>query len=387
MNPVYARMGTTIFEHMSGLARKTGAINLGQGFPDSNGPAEIVEAAARALVERSNQYPPMAGLPELRQAVADHYARHQGLDLSAEEVIVTSGATEALAAALLALIRPGDEVLLFQPLYDAYLPLVERAGGIARLVDLRPPHWRLSADALEEAVTPQTRLLLVNSPLNPGGTMLGADELEALAAFCVRHDIIAICDEVWEHVVFDGRRHVPLIAMPGMRERTVKIGSAGKIFAVTGWKVGWMCAAPPLAAILSRAHQILTFTTPPALQWAVAEGLGKRDGWFEAMRYGFQRSRDRLAAGLAEAGYAVLPSAATWFLSVDLAASGIALDDVTFCNRIVEEAGVVAIPVSAFYAERPVCHIVRFCFTKADATLDEAVVRLARFRNNLSGDW
>jgi N-succinyldiaminopimelate aminotransferase len=383
MNPTYAKMGTTIFEKMSALARETGAINLGQGFPEHSGPPEVLEAAARALVERSSQYPPMAGLPELRRAVADHYARHQSLDLSPEEVIVTSGATEAIAAAMLALISPGDEVVLIQPLYDAYLPMVERAGGVARLVTLEPPHWRITAQALEQAITPRTRVLVLNSPLNPAGTMTSDAELAVIADACVRHDLIALCDEVWEHVTFDGRRHVPLISRPGMRDRTVKIGSAGKIFSVTGWKVGWMCAAPPLATALARAHQFLTFTTPPNLQWAVTESLGKDDGWFDKMRAGYQQSRDRLSAGLAAAGYAVLPSAATWFISADLTASGIALDDATFCERIVGEAGVVAIPVSSFYAENPVRHVVRFCFCKSDATLDAGIARLARFRDSL----
>ncbi|WP_070158219.1 aminotransferase [Sphingobium phenoxybenzoativorans] len=384
MNPTYAKMGTTIFEKMSALARETGAINLGQGFPEHAGPPDMLQAAARALVERSSQYPPMAGLPELRRAVADHYARHQSIDLSPEEVIVTSGATEAIAAALLALISPGDEVVLIQPLYDAYLPMVERAGGVARLVTLEPPHWRITAEALEAAITPRTRLLVLNSPLNPTGTMASEAELRIVANACIAHDLVALCDEVWEHVTFDGNRHVPLISLPGMRERTVKIGSAGKIFSVTGWKVGWMCAAPPLATALARAHQFLTFTTPPNLQWAVAEGLGRDRGWFDAMRADYQRSRDRLSAGLSAAGYAMLPSAATWFISADLAASGIALDDVTFCERIVPEAGVVAIPVSSFYAERPVTHVVRFCFCKSDATLDAGIERLARFRDTLA---
>jgi N-succinyldiaminopimelate aminotransferase len=244
MNPLYAGMGTTIFEAMSARARATGAINLGQGFADGRGPEAVLEAAARAVLEKSNQYPPMIGLPELRQGVADHYARHQGLNLAAEEVIVTSGATEALAASLFALIEPGDEVICFQPLYDAYVPLIRQAGGIPRFVRLQPPEWKIDKAALEEAVTPRTRLLLLNNPLNPAATMCSAEELSTIADFCVAHDLIAICDEVWEHVTFDGARHLPLIGFPGMRERTVKIGSAGKIFALTGFKVGWMCAAP-----------------------------------------------------------------------------------------------------------------------------------------------
>jgi N-succinyldiaminopimelate aminotransferase len=380
MNPLYAQMGTTIFEAMSARARASGAINLGQGFADGRGPEPVLETAARALLEKSNQYPPMPGLPELRQAVADHYLLHQGLDLAAEEVIVTSGATEALAASLFALIEPGDEVILFQPLYDAYAPLVRQAGGMPRFVRLEPPHWRIEAAALEAAVTPRTRLLLLNNPLNPAATMSGAEELARIAEFCVAHDLIAVCDEVWEHVTFDGARHLPLIGFPGMRTRTVKIGSAGKIFALTGFKVGWMCAAPPLARVLAKAHQFLTFTTPPNLQWAVTEGLRTQDAWVQEARHRFQRGRDRLAAGLEAAGLATLPSAATYFLSVDLAASGIALGDVEFCNRLLDEAGVAAIPVSAFYAEDPVTHVVRFCFVKEDAVLDEAIARITRWR-------
>ena len=383
MNPIYSSMGTTIFEAMSARARASGAINLGQGFADGRGPEAVLEAAARAVLEKSNQYPPMAGLPELRQAVADHYARHQGLNLAAEEVIVTSGATEALAAALLALIEPGDEVICFQPLYDAYVPLIRRAGGIPRFVRLSPPEWRIDRAALEAAVTPRTRLILLNNPLNPAATMTSAEDLAMLAEFCVAHDLTAICDEVWEHVTFDGARHLPLIGFPGMRERTMKIGSAGKIFALTGFKVGWMCAAPPIARVLAKAHQFLTFTTPPNLQWAVAEGLATQDGWVQSARDRFQAGRDRLAAGLRQAGFVVLPSAATYFLSVDLAASGLAMDDVTFSERLVDEAKVATIPVSAFYAEDPVTTVVRFCFVKEAAVLDEAIERVTAWRSAL----
>lgn len=385
MNPIYARMGTTIFEEMSARARASGAINLGQGFPEAQGPADIIDAAAKALVEKSNQYPPMIGLPELRQAVAAHYATHQGLDLSPDEVVVTSGATEAIAAALLALVSPGDEVILFQPLYDAYLPLVERTGGVAKLVRLSPPDWRVTAEMLEAAWSPKARLLVLNSPLNPSASMIGPDELAIIARFCIERDLIAICDEVWEELVFDGAAHAPLMAQPGMRGRTVKIGSAGKMFALTGWKVGWMCAPPDLAKGLAKAHQFLTFTTPPNLQWAAAYGLGKDKAWFDKERAGFQRSRDRLAVGLRGAGYMTLPSAATYFLSIDLTASGIELDDVTFCNRLLDEAGVAAIPVSAFYAEDPVTNVVRLCFAKSDATLDAAIKRMAEFRRGLDG--
>ncbi|SER98302.1 aminotransferase [Sphingobium sp. YR768] len=379
-HPVYRDMPTTIFEHMSARARESGAINLGQGFPEGPGPQEVLQAAADALLTKSSQYPPMPGLLELRTAIAAHYARSQQIDLMPQEIIVTSGATEAIAASLLALVQPGDEVLMLAPLYDAYLPLVERVGGVAKLVKLTPPDWRVSREALEAAIGPRTRILLMNNPVNPTGIVLRDEELALLADLCVAHDLIAICDEVWEETVYDGLPHRPLIGFPGMRDRTVKIGSAGKIFSVTGWKVGWMCAAPPIANLLARAHQFLTFTTPPNLQWAVAEGLGWPDAWLNDQRAAYQASRDRLAAGLEKAGYVVQPSGATWFLSIDLPASGIAMDDVTFCNRIIEEAGVAAIPISAFYPQDPVTHLVRLCFSKTDETLDQAIGRLAAFR-------
>ncbi len=381
-HPVYRDMPATIFEKMSARARETGAINLGQGYPDAQGPEDILRAAAEALMNRSNQYPPSGGLPELRAAVATHYGRHQGLALGPDEVIVTSGATEAIAASLFALVQPGDEVLLLAPLYDAYLPLVERAGGIARVIQLMPPDWRVTREALEAEVGPRTRLLILNNPLNPSGSVMDESDLSMLADFCVEHDLIAICDEVWEHVTFDGRAHQPLMRFPGMAERTVKIGSAGKIFSLTGWKIGWMCAAPPVARLLGRAHQFLTFTSAPNLQWAVAEGLGKPDSWFADMRAGYQASRDRLVDGLRAGGYDVQRSAATWFVTVDLRKSGMALDDVEFCERIIGEAGVAAIPISAFYPDAAVKHLVRLCFAKSDPVIDEAVARLCRFRES-----
>jgi aspartate/methionine/tyrosine aminotransferase len=379
MNPVYTGLPTTIFEVMSALAREKNAINLGQGFPDDPGPADVRQAAADAVVNGWNQYPPMLGIPELRQAVATHYKHWQDLDLDwQQEVMITSGATEALAGALLALIEPGDEVVLFEPLYDAYLPLVKRAGGVPKFVKLKPPHWRFDEAMLAEAFSSKTKVVLFNNPLNPAGVVYCREDLELLAAFCIKHDAVALCDEVWEHIVFDGLRHISMMAIPGMRERTIKIGSAGKIFSLTGWKVGLVCAAPALSKVLGKAHQFLTFTTPPNLQAAVAYGLSKSDDYFETMRNEMQSSRDHFTAGLRARGFTVLDSQGTYFLNVDLAPLG-AADDVSFCKTLVNDFGVAAIPVSAFYAENPITSVVRFCFAKRDETLNGALERLENF--------
>ena len=376
MNPVFANIGTSVFETMSRLAREHDAINLGQGFPDDPGPEDMRAKAAEAVMSGWNQYPPMMGLPELREAVAHHYKRFQDLDFDPdEEVMVTAGATEALAGALIALIEPGDEVILFQPMYDAYLPLVRRAGGVARFVTLRPPRWTFDEGDLEAVVTTRTRAVLFNNPLNPAGIIYDRAALAPLARFCVKHHLVAICDEVWEHIIFDGRTHAPLIALEGMRRRCIKIGSAGKIFSLTGWKVGFICAAPALLRVLAKAHQFITFTTPPSLQSAVAYGLMKDVAYFDGMRSGFQRSRDRFAKGLIARGFSVVPSEGTYFLNIDISKLGFE-DDLAFCADMVRRHRVAAIPVSAFYAIHPVRSIVRFCFAKADAKLDSALARL-----------
>jgi N-succinyldiaminopimelate aminotransferase len=378
MNPVFADLPVSVFEVMSRLAREQDAVNLGQGFPDDPGPADVRQKAADAVINGWNQYPPMMGLPELRQAVSAHYRHWQNVDFDPDsEIMITSGATEAIAGALLALIKPGDEVILFQPMYDAYLPLVQRAGGIARFVKLSPPHWRFDEEALSRAFTPKTKVVLFNNPLNPAATIFPREDLELLARYCERFDAIAICDEVWEHVMFDGRRHIPLISIPGMRERCVKIGSAGKIFSLTGWKVGLVCAAPKVLRVLAKAHQYITFTTPPNLQAAVSYGLGKADDYFEGMRRDMQRSRDRFTSGLRSLGFPVIDAQATYFVNVDLASLGLNEDDETFCKRLVMDYKVAAIPVSAFYATDPIRSVVRFCFAKRDATLDAALDRLA----------
>ncbi len=377
MNRMFANLPTTVFEVMSSLARETGAINLGQGFPDDPGPEDVRRAAADAVLNGYNQYPSMMGIPELRSGIAAHYGRWQGLDLDpTSEVMVTSGATEALAGAILGIVEPGDEVVLFEPMYDAYLPLVRLAGGVPKFVTLQPPHFRLTEEALAKAFSPRTKAVVFNNPLNPTATVFSPEDLGLLADFCRRFDAIAISDEVWEHVVFDGIRHQPVLGLPGMRDRSVKIGSAGKIFSLTGWKVGFVCAAPHIMKVLAKSHQFLTFTTAPNLQAAVAYGLAKDDSYFEDMRRNFARSRDRFTAGLRTLGFDVIPSQGTYFVNIDITPLG-ETDDVAFCRRLVMEHGVAAIPVSAFYAEGAVKNVVRFCFAKKDSTLDAGLERLA----------
>jgi aspartate/methionine/tyrosine aminotransferase len=384
MNPIFAGLPTTIFEEMSALARTHEAVNLGQGFPDDPGPEDVRRKAADAVIDGWNQYPPMPGLPELRQAVAAHYKAHQGIDIDPlAEVMVTSGATEAIAGALMALITPGDEVVLFEPYYDAYLPLVLRAGGVPKFVKLAPPDWRFTAADLAAAVGPKTRVVLFNNPLNPSATVYGKAELELIAKAIDGTGAIVVADEVWEHVVFDGRKHTSVLAIPGLRNRSVKIGSAGKIFSLTGWKVGFSVAAPDILKVLMKAHQFLTFTTPPNLQTAVAYGLGKDAAHFDAMRADLQARRDHLAKGLAGAGFKTLSCEGTYFINVDLAPFGLK-DDQEFCRRLVKEARVAAIPVSAFYADGGMRSAIRFCFAKKYETLDAAVERLAAWAPKLA---
>jgi aspartate/methionine/tyrosine aminotransferase len=380
VNPLFANQPLSIYEHMSGLAVAHGAVNLGQGFPDFGWPEDVIAAAARALTEGSNQYPPMRGLPELRQAICDHYRDHQQLDLHPAQVTVTSGATEALAGAFMALISPGDEIVLFEPLFDAYLPMVRQCGGIPRLARLAPPDWRLTPEVIADVFSDRTRLVVFNNPHNPTARVFDADELVLLAEACVRHDAIAISDEVWEHLLFDDNRHLPLAAQPGMAERTVKIGSGGKMFSMTGWKVGWSIAAEPLARAVANAHQFLTFATAPNLQAGVAFGLSKDRQHFDEMRDRFAGARDFLVAGLREAGLALLPSEGTYFLCVDLAASGLPPDDLTFCERAVREAGVAAIPLSSCYGADPARNVIRLCFAKRRETLEAGIAGLAKAR-------
>lgn len=380
INPLFDNLPTTVFERMSGLARQHDAINLGQGFPDGPEPFDLLDAAARALRERGNQYPPSRGLPELRAEAAAFYNRFDGLALTADNVVVTSGATEAIAAALMAVITPGDEVVIIEPAYDAYRPLIERAGGVVRALSLAPPEWRLTAEALEDAVTPRTRVLVFNNPLNPAGRAFDREEVEAVASVCRRHDLIAVSDEVWERLVYDDRQHLSLASVPGMFERTLKIGSAGKLFGLTGWKVGFITGGGVLLEAAAKAHQYIAFSTPPHLQAAVAEGLAWSSERFADQAAALARSRDHLAEALQRQGFIVLPSEATYFLCLDLPASGVAAAAVEFADRAVAEHGVAGIPVSAFMSGDAGDGVLRLCFAKPDAVLDEAARRLGRAR-------
>ena len=373
-------MSVSVFERMSLAAVEHRAVNLGQGFPDFGWPDEILEAAARATTEGSNQYAPSRGLPQLREAIAGHYGRHFGQQLDPKHICVTSGATEALTAMILATVEPGDDVIVFTPAYDSYVPTIRRAGATPREVALRPPAWRIDGDALRAAITDRTRAIVFNNPHNPTGRLFDADELQTIADIAIEHDLTVISDEVWEHVLLNGDRFTPLATLPGMAERTLKAGSAGKMFSLTGWKVGWIVAPPEKAAVTARAHQFLTFSTAPNLQSAVAFGLEQGDDWIEPMRERFSRALLRMSEGLAGAGYEVLRPASTYFLCVDLAASGLEVDDETFANAAVEKAGVATVPISAFAEEEPSRHLVRLCFAKRDETIDLGVSAMARAR-------
>ncbi|MBN8891886.1 MAG: aminotransferase [Rhodospirillales bacterium] len=379
LNTQLSATGTTIFTVMSVLANQHRSINLGQGFPDTDGPADVLQAAADALRDGRNQYPPMTGVPELRQAVAAANRRFYGLEVDPDtEVVVTSGATEALASCLMGLIDPGDEVVLIEPLYDTYLPVVRMLGDIPRLVRLMPPKWELPRAELAAAFGPKTKAILLNTPMNPTSKVFTADELGFIAGLLQRHDAYAICDEVYEHLVFDGLKHIPLMTLPGMRERCLRIGSAGKTFSLTGWKVGYITAPRALATAATKAHQNLIFTTPPNLQRAVALGLAKDDSYFAGLAADLQAKRDLLSDGLSRIGFSVIPTHGSYFITADFRPLGWNGDDVAFCRHITEHAGVTAIPVTAFFEGEAPRHFARFAFCKRPEVLAEAVERLAR---------
>ncbi|MFJ1815637.1 pyridoxal phosphate-dependent aminotransferase [Streptomyces sp. NPDC088139] len=379
LNRRLAEFGTTIFAEMSALAVRTGSINLGQGFPDTDGPEEIREAAVRALRDgHGNQYPPGPGIPELRTAIADHQQRFRGLALDSDtEVLVTAGATEAIAAAMLALLEPGDEVIAFEPYYDSYAACIAMAGGVRVPQTLRAPDFRPDLDALRDAVTPRTRLLLLNSPHNPTGMVLTREELSAIAALAVERDLLVVTDEVYEHLVFEGE-HIPLASLPGMRDRTVSISSAGKTFSYTGWKVGWVTAAAPLVAAVRTAKQYLTYVSAGPFQYAIAEALRLPDGYFDGLRTDLRRKRDLLGDGLRAAGFEVHQPQGTYFITTDITPFG-EKDAYAFCRALPERCGVVAIPNSVFYDDPDAGRSqVRFTFCKRDDVLHDAVGRLRR---------
>jgi N-succinyldiaminopimelate aminotransferase len=383
LNRRLAEFGTTIFAEMSALALRTGSINLGQGFPDTDGPEAVREAAVRALRDgRGNQYPPGPGVPELRTAIAAHQERLYGLSYDPDtEVLVTAGATEAIAAALLALLEPGDEVIALEPYYDSYAACIAMAGGTRVPVTLRPhsgahPSFRLDLDELRAAVTDRTRLLLINTPHNPTGAVLTRAELAAIAELAVERDLLVVTDEVYEHLVFDDAEHLPLATFPGMRERTVTIGSAGKTFSFTGWKVGWVTAPSALVTAVRSAKQYLTYVSSGPFQYAVAEALALPDSYFAAFREDMRAKRDLLAAGLADAGFEVFRTAGTYFITTDIRPLG-ETDGFAFCRALPERAGVVAIPNAVFYDHREAgAPFVRFAFCKRTEVLQEAAQRL-----------
>ncbi|MCX4827963.1 MULTISPECIES: pyridoxal phosphate-dependent aminotransferase [unclassified Streptomyces] len=384
LNRRLAEFGTTIFAEMSALAVRTGAINLGQGFPDTDGPEQVREAAVRALrAGHGNQYPPGPGIPELRTAIADHQQRRYGMEFDPDrEVLVTAGATEAIAASLLALVEPGDEVIAFEPYYDSYAASIALAGGTRVPVTLRPHEgsFRLDLDELRDAVTDRTRLLLINTPHNPTGTVLSRAELTAIAELAVERDLLVVTDEVYEHLTYGDAEHIPLATLPGMRERTVTIGSAGKTFSFTGWKVGWVTSTPELVTAVRSAKQFLTYVSAGPFQYAVAEALALPDTYFSDFRATMTAKRELLATGLEDAGFTVFRPQGTYFITTDIRPLGFD-DGFEFCRALPERCGVVAVPNAVFYDDRAAgAPFVRFAFCKQDEVLSEAAARLAKVR-------
>jgi N-succinyldiaminopimelate aminotransferase len=379
LTPRLSGFGTSVFAEMTALARQRGAVNLGQGYPDFDGPDFVKRAAVEAVEAGHNQYAPMPGLPALQRAVADHQKRFYGMEHDpAEEITIHAGATEALCSTLGALLDRGDEAIVFEPFYDAYRPGIALALAKAKVVPLAPPEFRLDPAALAAAVGPKTRLVVLNSPGNPAGRVFSREELAALAAVCVERDLLVVTDEVYEHVVFDGE-HVPVASFPGMRERTVTISSAGKTFSLTGWKVGWSCAPPDLAAAVRAAHQFATFAVATPFQHAVVAALAAPDEYYARLAAEYLVRRNRLCDGLADVGFSVRPPEGTYFALADIRPLGYD-DGVTFCRTLVERVGVAAIPASAFAAGKRLNHLVRFAFCKDDATLEEGLRRLRRLK-------
>jgi len=373
-------MGSTIFSEMSALAAATGSVNLGQGFPDTDGPREVAEAAAAAILGgRGNQYPPGNGIPELCQAIAEHQRRFYGLDFDpGSEVLVTAGATEGIAAALLALVEPGDEVIAFEPYYDSYAACVALAGGVRVPVTLRPPAFRPDLDALRAAITPRTRLILLNSPHNPTGSVFTRAELAAIAELARERDLLVVADEVYEHMVYVGE-HVPIGSLPGMAERTVSISSAGKTFSFTGWKIGWVTATAELVAAVRAVKQFLTFVSGGPFQYAIAQALRMPDAYFTGISADLRVKRDLLCAGLADAGFAVYPPEGTYFVTTDIRPLSDA-DGVQFCRDLPRQAGVVAIPSAVLYDDQEAGRTqVRFAFCKRPEVLQDALARIEKW--------
>ncbi|HEX4635221.1 MAG TPA: aminotransferase [Rhizomicrobium sp.] len=378
-NPVFSSLPTSIFQHMTMLALKHEAINLGQGFPDQDGPLSLREVAARQLLDGPNQYPPSKGMAVLRQAVAAHAAKFYGLSYDPEdEVVITSGGTEAVTGALMAMAGVGDEVVMIEPTYDSYRPMAESVGAVVKAIKLEPPGWRLTEAALRRVVGSKTHAILINSPHNPAGRVLSREELDALARVVTGTDIAVICDEVYEHLVYDGKPHIPFATLPGMRQRTVKIGSAGKIFSLTGWKVGWVMGPRELVSVVTKAHQFLTFTTSPALQTGVAHGLTREMDFPIQLTQRLQKNRDVLAAGLTRLGFEVQPCEGTYFLTAGITKLTNE-KDFAFCERLIREAGVALIPLSAFFRSGTPDTFVRFAFCKQQVLIEESLERLEKY--------
>lgn len=373
-----AGLGTTIFAEMSALAARTGAVNLGQGFPDTDGPPAVVEVAVDALRGGRNQYAPGIGVPELRAAIAAHQQRFYGLVVDPDtEIAVTTGATEAVAAAVLGLVDPGDEVIVLEPYYDSYVAVLQMAGAVRRPVTLRAPDFRLPVDELQGAVSARTTAILLNSPHNPTGTVLRREELDAIAAVAQEHDLVVISDEVYEHLTFDGLVHIPIATLPGMAERTLTISSGGKSFSFTGWKIGWASGPAALVDAMIGVKQFLTYTSGSAFQPAIAAALGSDDAYFAGFLAQLQSQRDQLCDGLRSAGFEVFVPEGTYFATTDIRPLGFS-DGMDFCRQLPTLAGVVAIPHQVFYddlsAGRP---LVRWAFCKRPEVIAEAVERLA----------